>query len=337
LKKFTDIAKSYEKFSLSIKYSAFATMNVSHFLELTTPFENNLWQSPLWEKFCLSCGFKTWRLSETLVIRRPTAASKFFLEIPRPFVEKLSPKFWQELYSLAKVEKAIFARVFPADEEISPPTGAIFENIPEIFPEQTLIINLQRESKEILNEMKPKGRYNIFLAERKGVTVERSDDVGIFYKLLEETATRDGFGIHDEMIYRKMLESFDENGYLLVAFHEKKPIAAGIFLVSDDVMTYYYGASQNNSRHLMAPYLLQWKAIEIALERNLQWYDFLGIAPENDPYHRLKGVTEFKEKFGGVRKKYAPAFEIIYDKFWYKFFHYGKKARGFFQKYTRRN
>ena len=46
--------------------------------------------------------------------------------------------------------------------------------------------------------MKQKTRYNIRLAARKGVTVRAGGeaDLPAFYRLMEVTAQRDGFGIH---------------------------------------------------------------------------------------------------------------------------------------------
>jgi len=43
----------------------------------------------------------------------------------------------------------------------------------KFIPPHTCIINLEKEEAEILAEMKPKGRYNTRLAEKKGVVVEQ--------------------------------------------------------------------------------------------------------------------------------------------------------------------
>jgi len=73
-------------------------------------------------------------------------------------------------------------------------------------------------------------------------------------------------------------------------------LAAGIFIYQDEVMYYYYGASSSHKRNLMAPYLLQWKAIENAKNLGCTLYDFLGIAGPDETNSSLAGVTDFKLK-----------------------------------------
>ena len=87
-----------------------------------------------------------------------------------------------------------------------------------------------------------------------------------FHVLMSETTARDSFAGNTLEYYKVFLESL-ENSQLFFAYHESELIAAGIFVVEDDVMTYYYGASSSHKRNLMAPYLLQWTAIEHAIKR----------------------------------------------------------------------
>jgi len=66
-----------------------------------------------------------------------------------------------------------------------------------------------------------------------------------------------------------------ENSELILAYYEDEIIAGGIFIFDTEVSIYYYGASGNTHRNLMAPYLLQWSAIRIAKDRKSKLYDFL--------------------------------------------------------------
>src|SRR4030042_1970229 len=72
-----------------------------------------------------------------------------------------------------------------------------------IQPATTLVVSLEGDEQEILGQMKPKTRYNVRLAERKGVTVRHGDeaDVSVFYGLMEETRDREAFGVHEEEYY----------------------------------------------------------------------------------------------------------------------------------------
>jgi lipid II:glycine glycyltransferase (peptidoglycan interpeptide bridge formation enzyme) len=110
-----------------------------------------------------------------------------------------------------------------------------------------------------------------------------------------ETTARDTFAGNTREYYRVFLESLDAS-QMFFAYHEQELIAAGIFIVEGNVMTYYYGASSSHKRNLMAPYLLQWTAIEHAKKRGLELYDFLGVAGDDEKNSSLSGVTDFKMK-----------------------------------------
>ena len=112
---------------------------------------------------------------------------------------------------------------------------------------------------------------------------------------MSETTARDSFAGNTLEYYKVFLESL-ENAQMFFAYHEEDLIAAGIFVIEGDVMTYYYGASSNQKRNLMAPYLLQWTAIEYAIKQGCSIYDFLGVAGDDEKNSSLAGVTDFKMK-----------------------------------------
>lgn len=74
--------------------------------------------------------------------------------------------------------------------------------------------------------------------------------------------------------------SLSNKGWLLFAYYNEKPIAAGIFVYYEDQAIYYYGASVSDRdlRKHMAPYLIQWEALLEGKRRGCCSYDFLGIA-----------------------------------------------------------
>ncbi|MCE1195596.1 peptidoglycan bridge formation glycyltransferase FemA/FemB family protein [bacterium] len=193
----------------------------------------------------------------------------------------------------------------------------------------TVILDLRRPEEELLAAMKPKWRYNIRLAEKKGVEVARegAEALEIFYALYLETAKRDGIAIHPLSYYRRLFdtprdlpagaaplataESSATDGpsansgssvtdlSVWVARHEGKPIAAIITLFHGGRATYLYGASSGEKRNLMPAYALQWKAIEAAKAAGCADYDFFGIPPDDSPDHPMAGLYLFKTGFGG--------------------------------------
>ena len=168
----------------------------------------------------------------------------------------------------------------------------------KFIPPYTAVIDLTQSEEEILTAMKPKGRYNIRLAEKKWVQVrgvEKNDEnIEIFYRLMQETTSRDHFSWNTLRYYQNFLEQ--ENTLLLFAEHEWDVLAACIFIYHGELMYYYYGASSSHKRNLMAPYLLQWNAAQKAKELGSVLYDFLGIAWPGETHSPLAGVTDFKLK-----------------------------------------
>ena len=192
----------------------------------------------------------------------------------------------------------------------------------------TVIINLSLSCEEILGCMKPKWRYNVSLAEKKGVQVKTGsiNDIETFYNLLKETALRDGIAVHGINYYKTLFELCDKNNNeglnirLYIASHEDDLLAAIIVLFRGKEATYLYGASSNNKRNLMAPYALQWKAMQDAKEMGCLSYDLFGIPPNEDPNHPMTGLYRFKTGFGGQIIHRPGTWDYRYKPFFYSLF-----------------
>lgn len=290
-----------------------------------------LWQTEEWENFQKALGRETIRMeqSKTLLIVNPTFLGKKNGYIPRGPVLKGKDElksFQDELKELAKKHNLIFTKVDPYNQ-IGFEKSLHPRKTYSVQPDTSLVLDLKLSEEELLTRMKRKGRYNIKLAAKKGVKIkmgknaeEKRKFVSIFFKMLKETTERDEFSSHKEEYYQKMLESipFAE---ILIAFHEDKPLAAGIFTYREKTAIYYYGSSSNQHRELMAPYLLQWEAIKEGKKRGCEIYDFLGIAPEGaQKNHRFRGITDFKKKFGGKVISYPKAVDLIHKPYWYNLY-----------------
>ncbi|MBU1089827.1 peptidoglycan bridge formation glycyltransferase FemA/FemB family protein [Patescibacteria group bacterium] len=235
-----------------------------------------------------------------------------------------------EIQKIGKERNAVFARFdFQKDLEINSPK--LREAEEGNFPQNTLVLDLEKSEEEILAQMKPKGRYNIRVAAKHGVKVEEmnsQEGVEIFFNLLAKTTSRDGFSAHPKNYYQKFIEQLGEHASLLIAKRKGIPLAAMLLTFFGDTATYYFGASDYKFRNLMAPYLLQFEAIKMAKARGCRFYDFLGVAPENSLRHRLAGVSDFKKKFGGKIIKYPQSKELVLKPLVYAVFKLAKKLRG---------
>lgn len=253
--------------------------------------------------------------------------------------EKELKEFKEKLQQLAKKHGSLFAKIETLTTKNPPHKNLqkIQENLKktgfkiahkEYLPKFTLVIDLNQSEEEILAQMKPKGRYNIRLAQKKNLAIKESTNIDDFYQLLTETTTRDGFQGQKKEYYKKLLETLGNKAKLYITYLGKEPIAALILTFHKDTATYYYGASSNKHRNLMAPYLLQWHAITESKKQGYKYYDFLGVADPNNPNDPLKGVSQFKHKFRGELIEYLPSYEYIFQPLKFHFFKFAKKVLG---------
>ncbi|MEM9629434.1 MAG: peptidoglycan bridge formation glycyltransferase FemA/FemB family protein [Pseudomonadota bacterium] len=185
-------------------------------------------------------------------------------------------------------------------------------------PRHTLHIDLAPTPSDILAQMKPKGRYNIGLARRRGVDiVEDMSPKGRtdFLDIYQDTMSRHGLSGKREGYLRDLLDILDRanSGTLLFAEYEGERVATLMMVYFGDRATYFFGGSLSIHRHCMAPYLLHFEAMSMARSRGHRWYDFYGIAPPDQPQHRLADISTFKNKFGGHPQSFVPALDLIFD------------------------
>ncbi len=233
-----------------------------------------------------------------------------------------------EIDAACKQNRAIFLKFEPDAWGNSPlPVGegaGVRESLHNIQPPRTIIVDIKNSEEEILARMKQKTRYNIRLAEKKGVTVRAWDDLEAFHKMMLATGGRDGFGVHSLEYYRRAygLLHPKEMGEILVAEYGGKPLAA-LFVARNGNRAYYlYGASTNDERNRMPTYLLQWEAMKWAKARGCDEYDLWGVPDEEEAtleanfesrHDGLWGVYRFKRGFGGELQQSAQAMDRVYN------------------------
>ena len=239
--------------------------------------------------------------------------------------EPLVTALWQAIHRQARRRGAILLKVEPEwREDEAPPAwlgGQGWRPSREcIQPRRTIWVDLQATEEEILARMKPKWRYNIRLAERKGVQVRegRAAEVGIFYALLQITGRRDGFGIHRPEYYRRAWELFapQERVKLYLASYQGEPLAGLMAYCFNRQAWYMYGASSDVHRELMPNHGLQWRAMQWAKAQGCIRYDLWGISDVDprSPAAALGGVQRFKEGFGGEVVRYVGAYDYPYSR-----------------------
>ena len=193
----------------------------------------------------------------------------------------------------------------------------------------TVLIDLRTTEDELLARMKQKTRYNIHLAERKGVKMRIGDgaDLELLYRLYAETSVRDGFVIRGEDYYRTVWDTFMQAGLaepLIAELYEPgaRPelLAALVLFHFAGRAWYLYGMSSERHRQVMPNHLLQWEAMRRAKIAGCQVYDLWGAPDHFDESDRLWGVYRFKEGLGGSVIRTLGAWDLPASPLMYSFY-----------------
>jgi peptidoglycan pentaglycine glycine transferase (the first glycine) len=286
-------------------------------------------QSWNWGEFNNAHGFKVHRLSGkdflAQVIETPLVAGKKYLYAPRGPLGNIEEAIKDIKNFANKNHEIVFARIEPA-QNVNLPKAA-----KETQPTTNWFLDLEPAEEQILASMKPKTRYNINLAQRKGVKVRTAGTGELIdvYKLLLETAGRNNFRLHPQNYYLHMWEHLaPENLRVLVAEYQGKPLAVMFLTLFGTTAIYLHGGSSQAMKEAMAPYILHWEAIKLAKSLGYKYYDFGGIAPMGaGDNHSWSGISRFKRSFGGFEVAYPGSFEIIFSPLWYNVYKQGRKLR----------
>jgi hypothetical protein len=188
----------------------------------------------------------------------------------------------------------------------------------DLLPPDTVLIDLAGQSEDtILAQMHHKTRYNIRLAQRRGVVVSQGtlDDLGAWYELYLETMSRHRIEPMSIEHFEVLLQegSSRVSTRLLLARFDGQLLAGMLLAVSPARATYLYGASSREHRDRMASYALQWAAMRLAKAHGCADYDMLGTAPRGGQAHPLAGVHRFKVGFGGRLVHREGCWDFPYD------------------------
>jgi lipid II:glycine glycyltransferase (peptidoglycan interpeptide bridge formation enzyme) len=216
------------------------------------------------------------------------------------------------LESQTRRDNAIFIKIDPDLRSDTPQGQAVVAALvrrgwrpsaEQIQFRNTMISELGSDEEALLAGMKPKWRYNIRLAERKGVVVRdgTSTDFPAFYTMYAETGARDSFLVRPYAYYQAIWERFLNEGlaHVLLAEIEGKPVAGLILFRFGPTAWYFYGASTALGRDLMPNHALQWAALRWAKAAGCTRYDWWGAPDQLDESDPMWGVFRFKQGFGG--------------------------------------
>lgn len=241
------------------------------------------------------------------------------------------------LRKIGQEKKTIFIKLEPnvvvGDTKVEIPDPGLVSSSQPLFTKHNFLIDLTQSEKELLENMKSKTRYNLRLAQRKGVKVEEKSDQESFETYLElyfATCQRQGYFGHNREYHRLVWETLRPAGMarLLIASYKKEPLVAWMLLKFKDTFYYPYGGSSAKHRNLMASNLVCWEAIKLGKKLGCKTLDLWGaLGPEVDQSHPWYGWHRFKAGYGGKTVEYLGSFDLVLQPQIYSFFNLANQIR----------
>ncbi len=282
-------------------------------------------QSLLWGEFRKKTGVRVANADNLLITIHPIPYTKYTIGyLPKgPDIDR---DMLTKLIDIGKKYNCIFIQIEPNVEKNTKEYK--FKHLHKaahpLFTKYTFILDLTKSEEELLKNMHSKTRYNIKLAEKKGViiTEDNSDEAFKEYlKLTQETTKRQKFYAHGKKYHELMWETIkpktskgsqDLTAHLLIAKYQEKTLAAWILFVLGDTLYYPYGASGSENREVMASNLMMWEAIKFGKRLGLKKFDMWGALEEKpnpkDPWY---GFHRFKEGYGAKHTEFIGSFDYV--------------------------
>jgi lipid II:glycine glycyltransferase (peptidoglycan interpeptide bridge formation enzyme) len=247
----------------------------------------------------------------------------------------------EDLKRIGRVENAIFIQLEPnvegnkeLEEKII--NLGLVKSAHPLFTQYTFVLDITPSEEELLKSMSQKTRYNIRLAEKKGVKVIEDNSNKAFedyLKLLEETTKRQGFYAHTPLYHKLMWETLktrnsELSAHLLKADYNGSTLVSWILFVCGDTLYYPYGASSTKFREVMASNLIMWEAIRLGKKLGLKKFDMWGSLGENpdlnDPWY---GFHKFKQGYGAKLVKFVGSYDLVINPLFYNGYKIADKLR----------
>lgn len=308
--------------------------------------KNNLHplQSYLWGEFRKKTGVKTIVIDNLLLTVHPVPHTKYTIAY-LPKGPDINKKMLDNLWDLGKKENCIFIQIEPNVEKKRKEYNFkyLYKSSRPLFTKYTFVLDLTKSEEELLRNMHPKTRYNIKLAEKRGVRIGEDNSENAFeqyLRLTKETTKRQNFYAHGPKYHKLMWETLKPktagqkintatlSAHLLKATYKKETLVCWIVFVLGDTLYYPYGSSSEKHREVMASNLMMWEAIRFGKSLGLKKFDMWGALGPNpnrkDPWY---GFHRFKQGYGPKLVEFVGSYDFVINKKMYELYKILNKFR----------
>lgn len=225
--------------------------------------------------------------------------------------------FINQIKGIAIRNKCCFVRISPLlansseNREIFKTSGFKDAPIHGMDGEYVWILDLIKNEDDLLKGMRKTTRNLIKQAEKLGVVIKKTtdeDEMSDFFSLYELTAKRHHFVKHTGIM--EEFREFNKNKEIVLykGYFQDKLISVALIIYYNNQAIYHHSASVEQK--IPVNYLLQWEVIKDAKKKRLAQYNFWGISPEGKKNHPWRGLSLFKQGFGGRIKEYLHAQDL---------------------------
>ena len=273
-------------------------------------------------------------------IEQKLPLGKTYLYVPHgPVIREATADSWTNFIKAAgdsgNSKKPIFLRVEPLSREFrGKPIQSVlkeagFRPTKPVQPKTTLVIDLRRDEKDILEAMEHDTRYSIRTAEKRGVETEffggkdKEKIFNVFWEIFSETNQRHGLKAYPRAYYEEVARLEGEcSSKISIAKAEGKAVSSAIFVYFGERVFYLFAGSLAGYGKFNAPTYLLWQAMLNAKKSGYRYFDFWGISHENKNWEK---ITAFKKSFGGEEIDSAGSWDYVFNKPFYLIYNLAKR------------
>jgi peptidoglycan pentaglycine glycine transferase (the first glycine) len=173
-------------------------------------------------------------------------------------------------------------------------------------------------------------RYNIRLAERRGVVVEEGSDAEVLAKQSAAVEEREAISLPRQGYYELLLALLPWCRIYVARYPATGEALCAVLVARHGGCGYNLFAGRSGAHaDLKANDLAHWRAISACAAAGLADYDLWGVPPAgagaDHPWH---GLGQFKKGFGGLEVGYTGAWELVLSETGSRLIALEKKARG---------
>lgn len=258
-------------------------------------------QSKYYARYMESLGWTVEKAGATNIFIRPMPIVNFLSVIK---VQRFKDIDFKILEQITKKYHPILTKLEPRTQYRVP---SIFRHDSwPLSPTKTLIL-------DIMNIHLPKDtNYEIRKAVSNKLVIRQSEDVNLFYILLQETMKIGHWSLPIKKEVTSLYKSFQpDNSQILLTYTERsQPLAGCLLIWEGDMAHYMYAANTKLGRELGGAYFTLWEAIKFCQKKKLKYLDLEGIYDDRFPgsTKNWQGFTKFKMGWGGKVVDYPGSF-----------------------------